>query len=58
MKIAAAQAIASVVPESQLRAENMVTGIFNPAVIRLVARGVAKAAYDTGVARSASPAIA
>jgi malate dehydrogenase (oxaloacetate-decarboxylating) len=55
MKIAAAQAIASAVPEGHLHEDYIVPGVFHRAVVRLVARAVAKAAYRTGVARKRRP---
>ena len=55
MKIAAAQAIASAVPESHLHEDYIVPGVFNRAVVRLVARAVATAAYRSGVARKRRP---
>ena len=55
MKLAAAQAIAAAVPESHLHEDYIVPSVFNRAVVRLVARAVAKAAYRTGVARKRRP---
>ena len=51
MKIAAAQAIASLVSEEELTPEYCIPGAFDPRVAAHVARDVAKAAMDTGVAR-------
>ncbi|MDP2952857.1 MAG: NADP-dependent malic enzyme, partial [Chloroflexota bacterium] len=55
MKIAAARAIASAVPERHLHEDYIVPSVFNRAVVRLVARAVARAAYRTGVARKGQP---
>jgi malate dehydrogenase (oxaloacetate-decarboxylating) len=55
MKIAAAQAIASAVPESHLHEDYIVPSLFNRSVVRLVARAVTKAAYETGVASKRHP---
>ncbi len=51
MKLAAAEAIASVISEQELSAEYVIPSIFDRRVTRLVAGAVAKAAEDTGVAR-------
>ena len=51
MKLAAAHAIASGVPTSDLNEDFIVPSIFDLSVVRKVAREVAKAAHRTGVAR-------
>ncbi len=51
MKLAAAQAIASLVPEEELSEDYIIPSVFNPHVAKVVADAVAKAAHDTGVAR-------
>ena len=51
MKLAAAHAIASGVPTSDLNEDFIVPSIFDLGVVRKVAREVAKAAHRTGVAR-------
>ena len=51
MKLAAAQAIASVIPADELHADYIVPSVFNRRVAEAVAEGVAKAAVATGVAR-------
>ena len=51
MKIAAAQALASLVPEEKLGAEYILPYAFDEAVRPAVARAVAQAARDSGVAR-------
>ena len=51
MKIAAAQALASLVPEEKLSAEYILPYAFDEAVRPAVARAVAQAARDSGVAR-------
>jgi malate dehydrogenase (oxaloacetate-decarboxylating) len=51
MKLAAAQAIAGVIPEDQLSEDYIVPSVFDKRVVRAVARAVARAAHDSGVAR-------
>ncbi|MFA7575427.1 MAG: malic enzyme-like NAD(P)-binding protein, partial [Arcobacteraceae bacterium] len=51
MKLAAANAIASVIPEDQLNEENIIPNVFHPEVMKKEAEAVAQAAMDTGVAR-------
>ena len=51
MKVAAAKAIASLIPDSELRADNIIPSAFGPRVAKAVAADVAQAARDTGVAR-------
>ena len=51
MKIAAANAIASLIPESELNETNIIPSPLDPRVAPTVAAAVAKAALDTGVAR-------
>ena len=51
MKIAAAEAIASVIPESELRPDYIIPDSFHPAVKDAVAEAVKAAARKTGVAR-------
>lgn len=51
MKIAAVYAIADLIPESELREDNIVPDAFDPRVAPAVAAAVAKAAMETGVAR-------
>lgn len=50
MKIAAAHAIANCIEEEDLSTEYIIPSVFNKKVVRLVARAVKKAAYETGVA--------
>jgi malate dehydrogenase (oxaloacetate-decarboxylating) len=52
MKVAAAHAIASAVPEDELTAGSIVPSVFQPEVVRLVAQAVADAAVVDGVTRS------
>jgi malate dehydrogenase (oxaloacetate-decarboxylating) len=52
MKLAAADAIAAAVPESQLSAEEIVPSVFAPGVADTVAAAVAVAARSDGVVRS------
>ncbi|MBI4340287.1 MAG: NAD-dependent malic enzyme [Chloroflexi bacterium] len=51
MKLAAARAIASAVPSSQLNEENIMPSIFDSTVARSVARAVVDAAHKTRVAQ-------
>ena len=51
MKLAAARAIAAVIPESDLGPEYIVPSVFNRAVAPAVADAVAKAAVESGIAR-------
>jgi malate dehydrogenase (oxaloacetate-decarboxylating) len=51
MKLAAAYAIANLIPQNELSEENVVPNAFDPRVAPAVAAAVAKAAMETGVAR-------
>jgi malate dehydrogenase (oxaloacetate-decarboxylating) len=51
MKIAAANALASLVSEDKLGPDFIITDVFDPRVGSIVAKAVAKAAIDSGVAR-------
>ncbi len=51
MKLSAARAIASVIPDDNLTEDFVIPSVFDQSVARTVARGVAKAAHKTGVAR-------
>ena len=51
MKIAAAYAIAGLISESELKADYIIPAAFDPRVGPAVAKAVAKAARDSGVAR-------
>ena len=51
MKIAAAEAIASVIPENEITPEYIIPDAFNPAVKEAVSSAVKEAARRTGVAR-------
>jgi malate dehydrogenase (oxaloacetate-decarboxylating) len=51
MKLAAARAIAGVIPESDLGPEYIVPSVFNRAVAPAVADAVAAAAIESGIAR-------
>ncbi|WP_209122556.1 NADP-dependent malic enzyme [Alkalihalobacillus sp. BA299] len=51
MKIAAVYAIASLVSESELKADYIIPNPFDPRVAPIVAKSVAQAALETGVAR-------
>jgi len=52
MKVAAAKAIASVITDDQLTPEHIIPSPLDPSVAKGVAYAVAKAARDSGVARS------
>ena len=51
MKLAAARAIAAVIPEDQLGPEYIVPSVFNRAVAPAVAAAVSAAAIESGIAR-------
>ena len=51
MKIAAATAIASVIPDSHISEDFIIPSVFDKNVAKRVARGTARAAQETGVAR-------
>jgi malate dehydrogenase (oxaloacetate-decarboxylating) len=51
MKLAAAQAIARVIPEHELHPDYIIPSVFNHQVAESVAQAVADAAVATGVAR-------
>ena len=51
MKHAAARALASLISDEELNAENIIPAAFDPRVGETVARAVAQAARDSGVAR-------
>jgi malate dehydrogenase (oxaloacetate-decarboxylating) len=51
MKLAAAKAIASVVSDDELHEQYIIPSVFNKNVVKAVRSAVAKAAYETGVAR-------
>lgn len=54
MKLAAAHAIANVIPEEELSEDYIIPGVFNATVAEAVAREVKKAAIRTGVGREKS----
>ena len=51
MKLAAAQAIAAAIPAEQLEADYVIPSVFDRNVAPMVAKAVAAAAYESGVAR-------
>jgi len=51
MKLAAAKAIAALVPDEELRPDHIIADSFDPRVVPAVAKAVADAARATGVAR-------
>jgi malate dehydrogenase (oxaloacetate-decarboxylating) len=51
MKLAAAHAIARVIPQEELHADYIIPSVFNRHVAESVAQAVADAAVTTGVAR-------
>ncbi|WP_295585335.1 NADP-dependent malic enzyme [uncultured Oscillibacter sp.] len=51
MKLAAAKAIAGLIPDAELNAENIIPAAFDPRVKTAVAEAVCRAAHDSGVAR-------
>nr|WP_036668192.1 NADP-dependent malic enzyme [Paenibacillus sp. HW567] len=52
MKLAAAQAISSVIPASELRTDYIMPDAFNPRVVELIREAVIRAAVKSGVART------
>ena len=55
MKLAAAYAIANLIPEDELREDYVIPDVFNPRTARAVAEAVAKAAVRSGAARTGMP---
>ena len=55
MKLAAAYAIANLIPEDELREDYVIPDVFNPRTARAVAAAVARAAIQSGVARTVMP---
>jgi malate dehydrogenase (oxaloacetate-decarboxylating) len=51
MKLAAAQAIAGIIPEDHLSEDYIIPSVFDKHVVRAVAKAVARAAHESGVAR-------
>lgn len=51
MKIAAAEALAAMIPDDKLNADHIIPAAFEPGVGAAVAKAVAQAARDSGVAR-------
>jgi len=51
MKLAAANAIASVIPENELTETNFIPNVFHPEVMKKETEAVAQAARESGVAR-------
>ncbi|MBQ4556475.1 MAG: NADP-dependent malic enzyme [Clostridia bacterium] len=51
MKVATSYAIASLIPDSELREDNIIPSALNKDVAKVVAEAVVKAAKDSGVAR-------
>ena len=52
MKVAAAKALAALIPDGELSEENIIPSAFDKRVVPAVAAAVAQAARDTGVART------
>ena len=52
MKVAAAKALAALIPDGELSEENIIPSAFDKRVVPAVAAAVAQAARDTGVARA------
>jgi malate dehydrogenase (oxaloacetate-decarboxylating) len=53
MKLAAAEAIARIIPEDHLTEDYIVPSVFDKRIVPAVARAVARAAHESGVARRA-----
>ena len=51
MKLAAAGALASVIPEDSLNEEYIIPSVFDKKVVPSIAKAVANAAKETGIAR-------
>ena len=51
MKLAAAAAIAGIIPEDHLSEDYIIPSVFDRRVVRAVAKAVAQAAHESGVAR-------
>ena len=51
MKVAAAKALADLIPEEELSEQNVIPSAFDKRVVPAVAKAVAQAARDSGVAR-------
>jgi malate dehydrogenase (oxaloacetate-decarboxylating) len=51
MKLAAAHAIAAIIPDDHLSEDYIVPSVFDRRIVRAVASAVARAAHETGVAR-------
>jgi malate dehydrogenase (oxaloacetate-decarboxylating) len=51
MKLAASRALAGVIPRAALSEDYIVPGVFDKEVVVRVAKAVAAAAHETGVAR-------
>ena len=51
MKVATSYAIASLIPEDELREDNIIPSALSKDVAKVVAEAVVKAAKETGVAR-------
>jgi malate dehydrogenase (oxaloacetate-decarboxylating) len=52
MKIAAARAIANLVPAEELNEQNIIPSVFNESVAEVVAQEVERVAHKTGLARA------
>ena len=57
MKLAAARALAGIIPEGELSEENIIPSAFNKEVVPAIAAAVAEAARETGVARGQAYAV-
>ena len=52
MKVAAARALAGIIPENELREDNIIPSAFDQRVAPAIAEAVAQAARETGAART------
>ena len=52
MKLAAADALANLIPDSELNEENVMPSVFDPRVAPAVAKAVAEVAVKQGIARN------
>ena len=52
MKLAAAEALAHLIPDSELNEENVMPSVFDPRVAPAVAKAVAEVAVKQGIAKN------
>jgi malate dehydrogenase (oxaloacetate-decarboxylating) len=52
MKLAAAHALAAIIPDSELSEDTILPSMFNPHVVPVIAEAVGRAAAESGFARA------